>query len=48
MVTPRKKNHPKNYNLDETNNVVSEDENSVYYVHVNPLKVEIKVSNQNF
>ena len=51
MVTSRNRNHPKNCNLEETNNIASDDENSVYYVHkihqVNPLKVEIKVHNQN-
>ena len=51
MVTPINRNHPKNYNLEETDNIASDDENSVYYVHkihhVNPLKVEMKVNNQN-
>ena len=51
MVIPRNRNHPKNYNLEETDNIPSDDENSVYYVckihPVNPLKVEIKVNNQN-
>ena len=51
MVTPRNRSHPKNYNLEETDNIASDGENSVYYVHkihhVNPLKVEMKVSNKN-
>ena len=51
MVTQRNRNHPKNYNLEETDNIASDDENSVYYEHkihhVNPLKVEMKVNNQN-
>ena len=51
MVTPRNRSHPKNYNLEETDNIASDDENSVYYVHkihhVNPLKVEMKVNNKN-
>ena len=51
MVTPRNRNHPKNYNFDETDNIASDDENSVYYVHkihhVNPLKVEMKINNQD-
>ena len=50
MVTPRNRNHPKNYNLEETDSIASDDENSVYYVHkihVNLLKVEMKVINQN-
>ena len=40
MVLPRNRSHPKNYNLEETDNIASGDENSVYYVqkihHVNP------------
>ena len=51
MVTPRNRSHPKNYNLEETDNIASDGENSVYYVHkihhVNPLKVEMKVNNKN-
>ena len=51
MVTPRHRNRPKNYNSEETNNIASGDENSVHYVHkihhVNPLKVEMIVNNQN-
>ena len=51
MVIPRHRNRPKSYNLEETNNIASGDENSVHYVrkihHVNPLKVEMKVNNQN-
>ena len=51
MVTPRNRNNPKNYNLKETDNIASNDENSVCYVHkihhVNLLKVEMKVNKQN-
>ena len=51
MVTPRKRNRPENYTVQETDNIASHDENSVYYVHkrhhVNLLKTEMKVSNQN-
>ena len=51
MVTPRNRSHSKNHNLEEIDNITSDDENSVYYVHkihhVNPLKVEMKVSNKN-
>ena len=51
MVTPRNRNRPKNYDLEETDNIASDDENSVYYVHkihhVVQLKVEMKV-NINF
>ena len=51
MVTPRNRNPPKNYNLEETDNTASDNKNSVYYVykihHVNPLKVKMKVNNQN-
>ena len=51
MVTPRKRNRPENYNLQETDNIALDDENSVYYVHkihhVKPLNVEMKVNNQN-
>ena len=50
MVIPRNRSHPKNYNLEETDNIASDDENSVYYVHkihhVNPSKVEMKVNNK--
>ena len=49
MVTPRNRNHPKNNNFEETDNIVSDDENSVYYAHkihhVNELKVEMKINN---
>ena len=45
MVTRRNRNCPKN--LEETDNIASDDENSVYYVHklhhANPLKVKIKI-----
>ena len=51
MVTPRNRRHPKNYNLEEIDNIASDDENSVYYVHkihhVNPLKVEMIVNNKD-
>ena len=51
MVTPRNRSHPKNHNLEEIDNITSDDENSVSYVHkihhVNPLKVEMKVNNKN-
>ena len=51
MKTPRNRSHPKNYNLEEIDNIASDDENSVYYVHkihhLNPLKVEIKVNNKD-
>ena len=51
MVTPRKRNRPENYNLQETDNIALDDENSVYYVHkihhVKPLNVEMNVNNQN-
>ena len=54
MVTPRNRTSPlpkKNYNLEETDNTVSDDGTSVYYIHkirhVNPLKVKMKVNNQN-
>ena len=51
MLRPRYRSHPQNYNLEETVNIASDDENSVYYVHkihyVNPLKVELKVNNEN-
>ena len=51
MIKPRNRNCPKNYNLDETDNIASDNENSVYYVHkihhVNPSKVEMKANNQN-
>ena len=47
MVTPRNRSHPKNYNLEETDNIASDDENSVYYVHkihhVNRLKVHMNL-----
>ena len=51
MVTPRNRSHPKNHNLEEIDNITSDDENSVYYVHkihhVNPLKVEMNMNNKN-
>ena len=54
MITPRNRNHPKNYNLEKKDKIASDDQNSVYHVHyvdyvyyVNPLKVEMKVNNQN-
>ena len=51
MVTPRKRNRPENYNVQETDNIALDDENSVYFVHkihhVNPLNVEMKENNQN-
>ena len=49
MVTPR--NRKNIYNLEEVDNTASDDKNSIYYVHktrrANPLKVEMKVNNQN-
>ena len=51
MKTPRNRSHLKNYNLEEIDNIASDDENSVYYVHkihhLNPLKVEMKVNNKD-
>ena len=48
MKQKRNRSHPKNYNLEETDNLASDDENSVYYVHkihhVNRLKVKMKVT----
>ena len=35
MVTPRNRHHLKNYNLEETDNIASGNENSVYYVYNN-------------
>ena len=48
MVPSRNRSHPKNYNLEETDNITSDNENSVCYVHkihhVNRLKVKMKVT----
>ena len=48
MVTSRNRSRPKNYNLEETDNIASDNENPVYYVHkihhVNRLKVKMKVT----
>ena len=51
MVTPRNRSHAKSYNLEKTDKIAAEDENSVYYVHkihhAIRLKVEMKVNNKN-
>ena len=46
MVTARNRNHSKNYNLREKDNMASDNKKLVYYEHkihhANPLKVEMK------